>query len=95
MRVPYEAQGGHVTERFRVDFEGHELQALADLANVIQGDDSLARALARAGREWRLDADPQGMLPGSADPVETIACLTENAPASRERSGAEPRGVNS
>lgn len=67
MRVPYEAQGGHVTERFRVDFEGHELQALADLANVIQGDDSLARALARAGREWRADNGPLTLLTGERE----------------------------
>lgn len=58
MRVEYEARGGRVTERFRVDFTGAELAALADLANVITGDhDALGRAFRRLEREWKLDAD--------------------------------------
>ena len=66
MRVEYTAQGGRVTERFRVDFTAREMETLADLARsfpkALSDDDPFHSALQRVAREWRVDQEIQPSL---------------------------------
>ena len=65
MRVEYQAQGGRITERFRVDFTPAEYEALADLAHSLFADgksDPLSRGMQRIALEHGLDMLPQPTL---------------------------------
>ena len=79
MRVEYEARGGRTTERFRIDFPLDEIVALADLANVITGEqDALGRGLARVKKAWAVDQDG-ALFSGSAEADGTMDRSIETA----------------
>ena len=96
MRIEYQAQGGHRTERFRVEYELDEVAAATELYRSLfdqpDKDDALTRFLRRTAREFELDQDG-ALFPADANGIMD-GRPTENAPASRERSGAEPSEVS-
>lgn len=61
MRVEHVAQGGHRTERFRVEYELDEVAAATELYRALfdqpDKDDALTRFLRRTAREFELDQD--------------------------------------
>ena len=97
MRVEHQARGGHVTERFAPELEARHMDALSEFyLSLFNTDDArtsdVGEALWAIHKAWKLHLD--GAL-FAADSVGTMARPTENAPASRKRSGADPRGVSS